>query len=269
MAKPYFNKHASSKHDVNKHSTGKHGAGKPGSDKHGPGKQSTKQKSDAAGSAQHLINELDSLKGVLENSPAANSIERDDIPTLNDIAVPAKNEVTQPHNSHQKNPPADIPTLTTSTQIPTTTKEATTAQQTIASQQQTKQAAAVLPANSSLPQKISKPTTPHHKVNVNNPFIPDSVKAAQAKSDHKTIRKLMEHSSHTINSFQEDHALDNLRKAKSMDEGSRNKLRQELEMQSEIILQEVIDEFIPLIEAAFHKRMRNEIDDIIDQIINH
>ncbi|WP_163835227.1 hypothetical protein [Spartinivicinus ruber] len=211
---------------------------------------------------QGLLAESKQHDNMLSHTNTLKSIERNDIPTLNDIADSSLNnstlkkaqQLTNGHVIKKKQPnksTTDIPTLTTPA-----VKSATKKQR----------------AEQLVPSKAAQ-----YKINVNNPFIPESVKAKQEqpqsqqvvyKADKPTSSQPIP-STHTSDNSSSELSSKNLRRAKCLDEGVRNKLRQELEMQSEIVLQEVIDEFIPQIEAEFHKRIRSEINAIIDHIVNH
>ncbi|MDE1460635.1 hypothetical protein [Spartinivicinus poritis] len=217
-------------------------------------KPNSKQPNGTGKPDHRQLTESGRSKNKQGHSPSSNSLERTDIPTLNDIADSALNKDQQPSEvAQQAKPTTDIPTLTTPT--------AKSTQQSRAKSHQTKQPASRAPAQ--------------NNINENNPFIPDSVKTAHVQHKLTTNHKKASQpttstANHSVSQsqFQSEQSASSLRRIKSLDDGVRNKLRQELEMQSEIVLQELIDEFIPQIEAEFHKRMRAEISDIIDQIIS-
>ncbi|MCX4025740.1 hypothetical protein H0A36_06885 [Endozoicomonas sp. SM1973] len=221
-------------------------------------KPNSKQPNGTGKPDQRLLTESERSKEKQGYSPASNALERTDIPTLNEIADAALNKDQQLSGvTQQAKPTTDIPTLTT--------PALNSFQQSQTKSYQTKQPAPKPPAKTKPPVK--------NNISGNNPFIPDSVKTTQTqnKLTSSPLKKEAQQALSPAASqkpLQYKQPASSSRRIKSLDDGVRNKLRQELEMQSEIVLQEIIDEFIPQIEAEFHKRMRSEINDIIDQIIN-
>ncbi|MGI0115709.1 hypothetical protein [Zooshikella sp. RANM57] len=94
-----------------------------------------------------------------------------------------------------------------------------------------------------------------------NPFLP--VETLDKLSSLKSTQLHQEAEQHKQAIFTE------VSQAESLNQAKKNKLKRALELESELILQEIIDEYIPQIEAEFHKRLRSEIQQIVNRFMDN
>ncbi|MBU2705543.1 hypothetical protein KCM76_06100 [Zooshikella marina] len=94
-----------------------------------------------------------------------------------------------------------------------------------------------------------------------NPFLPA-----------ETLDKLSSPKSTSLQQEAEQHKqaiFTEVSQAESLNQAKKNKLKRALELESELILQEIIDEYIPQIEAEFHKRLRSQIQQIVNRFMDN